>query len=318
MSGTVALSIPGLLLTCVQYVVVIRLGRNFEKDFGSCNLELRWIELRMRRWGAAVGITDEGSDNFLKEFAKIHDESQAELVSDTLDQIATQLGRAKEDSEKILKKKRNPAELVLIEEVEGLSISEPKVALANRVVNKLKTTYDKRLQAGSKFVAKSEWALYRKTELENLVKFLREHVTQLEAYIPGQEHRLAVAEAKEMAKEEFEALSEVVDASDPLLADAMKQEAPKSGFSFHNVTATGYSSLRVGHLFRESRPYDVGHTAYRNLNAHDHSVVHTGNVYGYEEIPVMQSAYGSRPPSSTMPGAIDRNTFVRGPFFDDP
>lgn len=112
--GTLALSIPGLFLTCVQYFVLLQLGRNFEADFGSCHLQLRWIELRLQRWGRAAGITAETTEeDFLKEFEHNHDQNEVNLVFDTLEQIDVQLSRARQDSQSILQKNRNPAESTL-------------------------------------------------------------------------------------------------------------------------------------------------------------------------------------------------------------
>lgn len=161
--GTIALSIPGLFLTCVQYFVLIQFGRNFEADFGSCYLQLRWIELRLQRWGRAAGITAETTEeDFLKEFAHNHNQDEVDLVFDTLEQIDVQLSRARQDSQNILQKNRNPTELELINEVEQLQICEPKVALAHRFVAKVKSTYDRHVRLGTKIATQSRGHCTRK------------------------------------------------------------------------------------------------------------------------------------------------------------
>ncbi|KAM0701961.1 hypothetical protein Q7P35_010871 [Cladosporium inversicolor] len=294
--GTLALSIPGLFLTCIQYFVLLQLGRNFEADFGSCILELRWIEVRLQRWGKAAGITVDGTserpEGFLKEFGKNHGQEQVDLISDTLEQIEVQLRRAREDSQQIFKKKRNTTELELIDEVQQLKICGPKVATATRFLNKVKSGYDSHARAGAKVVAQSQWALYKKTQLESLVKALREHVAALETTIPDLERKLVATEAAEMGKEVFSVLAPIVGISDPLLAKAMQNEGPRKGFSYNDIKTDGYATARYGHLYRDT-PTLEGHTSYDNMSSIGYSVVQAGNVYGYEKIPSMQSAYSS-------------------------
>jgi hypothetical protein len=293
--GTLALSIPGLFLTCVQYFVLLQLGRNFEADFGSCILELRWIELRLQRWGKAAGITvdstSERSQKFLRKFGGHHDQDQVELISDTLEQIELQLSRAQEDSQKIFKKKRNATELELIDEVQQLKLCDPKVAVASRFLKKVKSSYDSHARAGAKVATQSRWALYKKTQLESLVKTLREHVSALETTIPDLERKLVATEAAEMEKDVFQVLAPIVGISDPLLAKAMQKEGPRKGFSYNQIKTDGYSTARYGHLYKDE-PDQEGHTSYENMTSVGNSVVQAGNVYGYDQIPAMQSAYG--------------------------
>lgn len=292
--GTLALSIPGLFLTCVQYFTLIQLGQNFKHDFASCHLELRWIELRIQRWGKAAGITDQSPEDFKNKFEGKHDENEVTLICDTLKQIQKQFQRAQEDSEEIIKKKKRTdpetKELELINELEQLQLCEKKdakVGRTHRFVKKIKSGY-----ASSRHVAaQSQWALYKKTQLEHLVKMLREHVFELESVFPDQEKILVAAEAKEMDKGVMEVLAPHAKESDPLLAKAMEGEAPKRGFSYSDIKVSGYSTTQFGSIYRR-KPKDEGYVEYKGIDSRGRSDAHFGNIYGYESLHASRSARG--------------------------
>lgn len=277
--GTIALSIPGLVLTCAQYFVLLELGRNFESDFGSSYLELQWIDLRIRRWSKAAGITNQNHEDFTRKFEAEHSQEEVDLAYDTWEQIAIQLQRAQEDSQRMLKHRRSkPEDLVpLVEELQ-LEACEPKTGRTNRFLKKLKASYEIPLQAGSKVVAQGKWAVYKKTQLDGLLKTIREHITALELILPEQESKLVAAEAAAMTDEVYEVLKPLAQDSDPLLANAMVGDGPRRGFIFEKIRMMERAKAHHGHNY-DGVPTHEGLTIYRDVDLGGDVVQHAGNNY---------------------------------------
>lgn len=275
--GTVALSIPGLVLTCAQYFVLLQLGRNFESDFGSCHLELQWVELRIRRWGKAAGITNQSHEAFTRKFESEHSREDVDLAYDTWEQISIQLQRAQQDSQRMLRNKRNPAELEPL--MEDLQLQDSKTSRTNRILNKLKSGYETPLQAGSKVVAQSKWALYKRTQFQDLIKTVREHITALELILPEQERKLVATEAAAMDEDAFETLTPFAEDNDPLLAAAMKGASPRKGFLYEKIVMTEQAKAHLGQTYAEV-PQQEGFTTYREIRTGGDTMLHAGNNYG--------------------------------------
>jgi hypothetical protein len=277
--GTLALSIPGLVLTCNQYFVLLQLGHNFEHDFGSCHLELRWIEVRIQRWAKAAGVIDQTHEAFTKNFESEHSPEDVALAYDTWEQIALQLRRAKEDSEKILQKKRNPAELIPLDEEQQLKACDPETTQMSRFLRKVRKSYEVPLQASSKLAAQGKWALYKRTQLQDLVKTVREHITALESILPEQERGLVTAEVAQMEEGVFRALSASAKESDPLLAKAMKSKASSNGFLWEDIKNSGSAKVHLGSNHNQASQHE-GSSTWRGMVNDGNARVHAGNNYG--------------------------------------
>lgn len=277
--GTVALSIPGLVLTCAQYFVLLQLGRNFESDFGSSYLELQWIDLRIRRWSKAAGITTQSHEDFTRRFEAEHSQEEVDLAYDTWEHIAIQLERAQQDSQRMLRhRSRNPEELVpLVEELQ-LDACEPKTGRTNRFLKKLKSSYEIPLQAGSKVVAQGKWALYKKAQLGSLLEAIRGHINTLELILPEQEKKLVAAEAAAMTEEVHEVLMPLAEDSDPLLAAAMVGDGPRRGFIYEKIRMKDRAKAHHGQNY-DKVPTHEGLTIYKDIDLDGDAVHHAGNNY---------------------------------------
>jgi len=277
--GTVALGIPGLVLTCAQYFVLLELGRNFEPDFGSSYLELQWIDLRIRRWSEAAGITSQSQEEFTRRFEAEHTQEEVDLAYDTWDHIATQLERAQQDSQKMLKHRRSkPEELVTLVEELQLEACEPKKGRTNRFLKKLKTGYEVPMQAGSKVVAQGKWALYKKAQLDGLLSAIRGHITALELILPEQESKLVAAETAAMTDEVYEVLKPLAKESDPLLAAAMAGDGTRRGFIYEGTHMTDNAKAHNGSNYDGPPPVE-GLTIYRDSHLGGNTISHNGNNY---------------------------------------
>ena len=279
--GTIALSIPGLFLTCVQYFTLVRLGREFTNDFGSCLLQLRATEISLHRWGRAAGITDERSETFVKQLQHTYTPQEITFAHNACKQIAKQLRRAKEDSEDMLDANHGPEELDVADELRRMEICEPKASRASRALQSVKAGYEQSLRFTSKATVRGKWALYKKKELTDLLTVIGEHVATLEKLFPQQERDLAAAEATKMERDAIKILASITTARDPFLAEALRAEAPRKGYSWDNIKTSGYATAHYGTNRRTEDPNAAG-SSWSNMTTDGYAVVHAGDNIGYE------------------------------------
>ena len=314
--GTIALSIPSLFLTCVQYFTLARLGREFSNDFGSCLLQLRATEIRLHRWGRAAGITDERSQTFVKQLSDNYTPQEIIFAHNACKQIAKQLRRAREDSEDMLDANHGPADPdVVADELQRMEICAPQASRAGRALKSVKAGYECSLRFTSKAAARGKWALYKKKELTDLLTVIGEHVATLENLFPQRERDLAAAEATSMERDAIKILASITTAHDPFLAQALRAEAPRKGYSWDNIKITGHATAHYGNNRRMENPNAAG-SSWSNMTVGDYAVVHAGDNIGYETfLPGMKSAYGPNPPHTphTGMGAMEGDDWPLGP-----
>lgn len=302
MAEALALGIPGMFLACVQYFTLVQLGRNFTADFGSSLLQLRSAELRFQRWGEAAGITDERSETFVKQLQDNHTPQEIEFAHSACTQILKQLQKAHEESESVSEKNGDSEEeLKVIDELEQLEISGPETKRANSALEKLKSRYQSGKHTTAKLVVRSKWALYKKAQLDGLLRTIGEHVSSLETLFPQQERALAAQEAAELEREDIKELTALATNGDPLFAEALREEARRKGFSWNNIEIGDYVTAHLGDHYREA-PQNEGPHTYSNIKTSGHAVVHAGNTYGFETPPDLRSAF-AQIPRRTDPGS---------------
>ena len=243
----IALAIPGLFLNCVELFSLVRLSYEFTNDFGSLNLQLRAIEIRLQRWGNAAGITDERSETFIRHFEKSYSSDEIRLAYNACDQIKRQLQRATKNSP-ISAMSSDSAELKVMEESQQLKTSEPDVKHAHDALSKLKIHYQSPLKPTTKVGIRGKWTLYKKTQFEELLRVIAEHVTLLEKFFPLQERVLAAQEAKALEPEAVKALVDIATTSDPILGGALRAEASRRGFSLGINAKAGKVTAEFGNV----------------------------------------------------------------------
>jgi hypothetical protein len=308
MAEGTALAIPGLFLTCVEYFKLARLSRDFTDDFGSCLLELRASEIRLHRWGNAAGITDERSETFVQQLQKNHTQDEIVFAHHACKVIAKRLGRAKDDSQEIMDMNRSGAEdLDVADEMQRLEISAPQASRASRALQHVKSGYERSLRFTNRAAVRGKWALYKKSELTGLIEVIGDHVSTLEKLFPQEERTLAAAEATSMDRDAIKVLAPITAKNDPILADALKAEAPRKGYSWDGIVTNGFATAHYGTIRKTDNP-DAAGSSWSNMTTGDYAVVHSGDVIGYDErLPAMSSAY-----ADVVSGAMDHDDFPYG------
>lgn len=311
--GTIALSIPGLFLTCVQYFTLVRLGREFTNDFGSCLLTLRATEIRLHRWGRAAGITDERSETFVQQLQHNYTPQEITFAHNACKQIAKQLSRAKEDSLDMIDMNHGAGEPDVADELQRMEICAPEASRASRALKSVKSGYERSLQFTAKAAVKGKWALYKKKELTDLLAVIGEHVGTLEKLFPEQERSLAVREAQSMEGEAIKVLASITTTSDPFLAEALRAAAPQHGFSWNKIVATGYATMHLGSNFRDPNA-NAGPSRWDDIRGGGYTTVHAGSNYGYETVVPLKSAFDPNPQQHTAFAAMNDEDWPLGPL----
>jgi hypothetical protein len=168
-------NIPGMFTACVTCYQYVRSGRNFEKDFVMTSCKLEASELRLKRWGAAMGI--EGPYSKLR--MDIYGEEEIKGAYHWLSEIKKALDAAAEASGQF-KSTATPEELYLLD-------ADTEYPKANDPRNNLHTTVrkivDGRLKPGKR--DRLAWALYKRESYENLVQKISELVNNLVELFPS-------------------------------------------------------------------------------------------------------------------------------------
>lgn len=198
-----------------------------------------------------------------------------------------------EDFQDISKLSDNPAELKMIDELQQLEISEPGIRRASSALGKLKNRYQSALKLTTKVAVRSKWALYKKSQFEELLRVIAEQITVLEQLFPQQERDLAAAEVTWMNRDAIKVLAPIAASCDPLLAQALRAEAPRRSFNYENITATGNAMVHLGDNYRTVPENEVA-PSWTDIKKDGNVVVHN---YEYDTLPQMQWADRHRPPA---------------------
>ncbi|KAL2215088.1 hypothetical protein M432DRAFT_157467 [Thermoascus aurantiacus ATCC 26904] len=91
-----ALALPGLFVSAVQYFEWIQFGRHFESDFAFSLVRLEAARLHMMRWGMSIGI---GVEPFDPEELSGLPADEVKTATEILHQIKRTFEAARETSE---------------------------------------------------------------------------------------------------------------------------------------------------------------------------------------------------------------------------
>lgn len=175
--ATGAISIATAFTACIDCFNYVQLGRHFGRDSQTCTLLLEGEKARLTRWGEAVHIKQ---DPMLSKLGTIFEETQ--MARRILLQILVLFA----DTEKISKKHklstRSGADLL------NLTTNELDLA-AVAWSNKMKETPVKRQQTSS-FLRRTSWAIYHKSEFEDLITNISKLINNLEMLFPAPKPQL--------------------------------------------------------------------------------------------------------------------------------
>lgn len=209
--------IPGVFVSCVECCRYIQLGRDFERDFGMTLCKLEACELRLTRWGTAMGI--EGPDSKLR--ADLYGEEQVKSAYHWLTEIEKAFNTATETSARF-KSAAKPERLLLLD-------TDTELAKANDSLNNLHLTMRNIIDGRVKPRKRDRvaWALYKRGNYENLVENISDLVNNLVELFPSTAHehgQLCRKEVQSMSSSSLQLLREVIDDEDQVLKHILQLE----------------------------------------------------------------------------------------------
>jgi hypothetical protein len=242
-------------LDCFQY---IRLSKTFGKDFEICRLRLDSVQLRLSRWGEATGL---GSDT--ASIVTLDDSSFAE---EDKNGIKVRLGHI----------------ISLFDDVEKISRSvsrnddEQEDLGSSASIHQSILEICHRRQKNTGKAKKAKWALYKRQDLNDLVKNLQSLVNDLIELFPAvtvQQRDLCDEEAEELSNEaELPLLKKVAEELDLPLAEAIDR-LEKRSVGIHSRKGVG--------LIADGKQAAATYYTTRNVNSHiRNQVTGTQNITG--------------------------------------
>lgn len=208
-----AVGIATAFTACVDCFGYIQLGRHIGRDFPTDMLVLEGIQLRLIRWGQAVHVYED-------PHLGMPDATAAELqtVHDTLFQILILFA----DTEKISDRYKTTSKPGTDVTAFSANDMEPR---GRWLAAKLKELACRR-QNGWTVLKTSGWALYHRSELQELMSNITSLIDNIVNLFPKPETQLAMArqEATEIHdKQALELLMNATQDVDPILHLAAKE-----------------------------------------------------------------------------------------------
>lgn len=205
-------SLAGLFNNAIVDFEYIQLGKNFATDFEICRTKMACQQLRLSRWGAAVGINGNATSVNSLSDVKV-EQHEVKTAEDCLGHIAELFAEYRGKSRRYEQGRSGSQELV--------SDDSPK---SRSLLDRMHTIVAARRQETGALV-RVRWALYERKNFDRLLEDLRGHISDLVELWPAikeQQQKLCQEEAKELAKEEsVSELVKVASEGDPDLENAL-------------------------------------------------------------------------------------------------
>ena len=213
-------SVANLFQTAVDCFEYVQLGKAFSSDLQTCYLRLDSIQLRLSRWGEAVGLGVETVNSESLDNTSLSGEN-VKRAEQLLGHIINLFHQAEEASRKF----------EISHSVNDASIADENLpASAASLRQRIRDICRRRQRATSK-AKKAKWALYEREHLNNLINDVQTLVSDLVDLYPAEaaQRQLCDREAEEIQNEEtLPALKAIAAEQDKLLDQAIARLPPKT------------------------------------------------------------------------------------------
>ncbi|SPO02848.1 uncharacterized protein DNG_05525 [Cephalotrichum gorgonifer] len=272
-SFTLALgAIPSIFTSCVDAFKYVQYGRDFERDFGVTLCKLEASELRLTRWGAAMGIEGPGS-----KLAGPYGQEEIKSAYHWLREIEKSFDAAMETSARF--KSRNsakPERLRLLD-----SHAEPKKGddPLRGLHGNMRSIIDGRLKPGKRNLV--AWVLYKRGAYQTLVEDISELVDNLLELFPStadKQAQLCKDEVKGMSSDRLKLLGDVIGDEDDLLKTVIETELEQRAIRVGEVRVADSFVGQIGDNVEsagQASSIDVG-----AVIGSGHSTLHIGSNIG--------------------------------------
>ncbi|KAF9883331.1 hypothetical protein FE257_003749 [Aspergillus nanangensis] len=232
--------IPAIFTSCVDCYQYIQFGREFERDFGLTLCKLEASALRLTRWGTAMGI--DGPDSQLR--ADRYGEEEIKSAYHWLQQIRLAFDTAREASARLEKAAaKQEKSRVLDTNTELVNAGDSLKALQST----MRRIIDGRLKPRKR--DRVTWALYGRTNYENLVEKISELVNNLVELFPSMapaEGLLCRNEVEEMSLDSLKLFENIIDEKDKVLKNIYQIELERRIIRVGEVQATDDFMCHIG------------------------------------------------------------------------
>jgi effector-binding domain-containing protein len=271
-SFTLALgSIPGIFTSIVDCYQYIQFGREFENDFEISLCKLEASEMRLTRWGVAMGI--DSPDTRLR--AESYNEEEIKKAYHWLKEIKRSFDTAMETSVRYTTTAKPDKLQVLDTDTE---INKRSISL-KALHEKMRNINDERMKPRKR--DRIAWALYRKGSFENLIENIAELTTNLTELFPStidSQKELAKSEVGIMDTSSLRLLKEAIGEEDYVLRPVLQSEIEKRPNVFSDIKIQEQFLGQFGDNVAAGEESRSGH--YTHIDAGGSAVAHFGSNIG--------------------------------------
>lgn len=280
-----AFAIPGLFTTGVQCFEWVQLAREFEKDYATSCVQLQLAQLRLLRWGEAVGLryncpSSSGHAGSISSF----EIDELKIIWETLSQIKQDFARAENITARSRPRMSNLAQTRDFHAVEFPQRTDT-FDRSHRVLRNLTHTaiskYKGLASVGHDIAGRTSWVLYRRDHFNSLISSVTMLVRDLEELFPAvrvRELKLGRQEVANAIPEDLPLLLDAVGDQDDILKEAIGAEVEVQVLTFDRITIEDDAKTHLGQIFHE-RVVEKSGSKYTNMVIGGRSVSHLGNIY---------------------------------------
>ena len=263
--------LAGVFTSCVDCLEYVRLGREFGNDYSTCILRLDVAQIRLERWGHAVGLAQGSPDRSRIDAT----DEEVEIAKRLLERIEEIFRKTQETS-----REYGPS-MGTSREVELHNRDTPLESRVQRLSLKLHTSAASYKKKSALVTRAAAWGIFRKKTFDQMVQDITVLIDQLVGVFPQtitDQKLLAAEEVLQIEDtEDLKLLGEISRSEDEFLEKAAKQEVNLRGSTYNRLEGRGRSRLHVGDIM-ENRVQGRSHT-YNGGGTFDEADGHFGNVY---------------------------------------
>jgi hypothetical protein len=265
-------SLAGLFTCCVDCFEYVQIGRQFGDRYGRCLLDTRVLKLRLSRWAAAVNKLQPAA-------SKENIETVKEILGDIINLFAEAEKISKDFDTKV--KSSGKQSLVPFDTTE----LEPETAAISQKLQQL--ALDR--QGRTSFVKKTEWALYKHRQFDDLIEDVTKHVESLEALFALESflQPLRQEDAQVVGNGPvIELLEESVEETDPIFGKVVAEVVQAKGHVYRGNKAGDDAQAQYGDQVASGFQGTAagGDHEYQQNEASQRAKVLYGNSYGGKSV----------------------------------